>query len=64
MVDLSKGFYVQYYRCDLCDHVWSQSNLITDVAPVSVTSLRPASPEKEAKDTGAITPRTRRGRIN
>jgi hypothetical protein len=57
-VDLDKGFYVQYYRCDLCDHVWSLSSLITDVP-------RETAKEKTAREPAVITtPRTRRRRIN
>jgi hypothetical protein len=64
VVDLGKGFYVQYYRCDPCDHVWSQSNLISDVPPVSIPSLPVIPRKKQQVERGITTPRARRRRVH
>ena len=56
---------VEYYLCEPCEHVWSESRLTPDAPPVSVTP-RPAVPrEKQTIHTRALTtPRARPGRIH
>ena len=65
VVDLSEECYVHYYRCDACDHVWSQSELVPNAPAVSVTPLPAVAREKQpAKRQAITTPHPRRYRIH
>jgi hypothetical protein len=43
LADLSKELYVEYYRCDACDHVWPHSRL----APVPEAGSASGGPDED-----------------